>query len=71
MNLSQDSSSLKIIKYTRDQDAQAPGDFFKTNVDMVRFFHPESDSFMGASCDLLKEVSFQSCNPPQDMRTPH
>ena len=49
----QDPSSLKINKFNKTSRAKA-AEVIHTNVDFFRFFHPESESFVNASCDPKK-----------------
>jgi len=69
INLSQNASSLKIIKYVRDQPAN-PSTFCQTNLDFVRFFHPESESFLGASCNLNKDDVIEDVVPATSASNP-
>ena len=50
-NLSTGPSSMKIMKYSRP----TPGDdSLRHGEDIVRLFHPETESFLQASCDMVK-----------------
>ena len=53
LNLSSVKTSMKIKKFTR-RDALDP-DALTSSSTLVRFFHPESESFLSASCSFEKE----------------
>ena len=54
MNLSLNSSSLKIYKYHK-KNAAASSKVVLTNDTMFRLFHPETECFVSASCDKEKD----------------
>ena len=49
-----DPNALKIMKFNKSTRARA-AETLHTNVDFFRFFHPESESFVNASCDPFKD----------------
>ena len=54
MNLSTEPSSLKVGKFARFTAADREAKLF-ASLDLVRFFHPETDSFLSCSCSVEKE----------------
>ncbi|GMI00699.1 hypothetical protein TrST_g8820 [Triparma strigata] len=53
MSLSNESSSLKIMKFNKS-DYKLQSEVYHTNTDFFRFYHPETESFLSASCDIKK-----------------
>ena len=55
MNLSTEPSSLKVEKFSRFTATDREIKLF-ASLDLVRFSHPETDSFLSCSCNIEKEV---------------
>lgn len=62
MSLSNDPSSLKIMKFNKS-DYKKQAEVYHTNTDFFRFYHPETETFLSASCDRKKNFK----NPPMIM----
>ncbi|GMH53038.1 hypothetical protein TrLO_g6616 [Triparma laevis f. longispina] len=55
MNLSVNPSSLKVEKFARFSSSERAHKLFAC-LDLVRFSHPETDSFLSCSCNLQKKT---------------